>query len=95
MIAFEIKDAGREEVVDFLEALDLIVPATSLGDVYSLALSPAMSSHRALTPEERSAFGIAEGLVRLSVGIEAPIDIVADLDRALQAVARRSVHATA
>jgi cystathionine gamma-synthase/methionine-gamma-lyase len=95
MIAFEIKDAGREEVVDFLEALDLIVPATSLGDVYSLALSPAMSSHRALTPEERSAFGIAEGLVRLSVGIEAPTDILADLDRALQAAARRSVHATA
>jgi cystathionine gamma-synthase/methionine-gamma-lyase len=95
MIAFEIKDAGREEVVDFLEALDLIVPATSLGDVYSLALSPAMSSHRALTPEERSVFGIAEGLVRLSVGIEAPGDILADLDRALQAATRRSVHATA
>jgi len=95
MIAFEIKNGGREEVVDFLEALDLIVPATSLGDVYSLALSPAMSSHRALTPEERSAFGIAEGLVRLSVGIEAPADILADLDRALQAATRRSVHVTA
>ena len=94
MIAFEIKNGGREEVVDFLEALELIVPATSLGDVYSLALSPAMSSHRALTPEERSAFGIAEGLVRLSVGIEAPADILADLDRALQAATRRSVHVT-
>ncbi len=95
MIAFEIKDAGREGVVDFLEALEMIVPATSLGDVYSLALSPAMSSHRALTPEERAAFGISDGLVRLSVGIEAPGDILADLDRALQTATRRSVHATA
>lgn len=95
MIAFEIKDGGREAVVDFLEALKLVVPATSLGDVYSLALSPAMASHRALTPEERQAIGIAEGLVRVSIGIESPTDIIADLDRALHVAAGRTVHATA
>lgn len=90
MISFEIKDGGREQVFAFLSALELIVPATSLGDVYSLALYPAMSSHRALTPEERAAYGIGDGLVRISVGIEAPEDILADLDQALRAAAGTS-----
>jgi len=45
-----------------------------------------MSSHRALTPEQRAEVGIGEGLIRLSVGIEDVADIVADLDQALQAV---------
>jgi cystathionine gamma-synthase/methionine-gamma-lyase len=88
VVSFDIEDAGREQVFAFLEALQLIVPATSLGDVYSLALYPAMSSHRALTPDERAAVGIGEGLVRVSVGIEAPEDIIADLDRALEVAAR-------
>lgn len=88
MISFDIKDAGKEQAWAFLEALQLIAPATSLGDVYSLALSPAMSSHRALTPDERAAIGIGEGLIRISVGIEDPQDILADLDQALQAANR-------
>lgn len=88
MISFEIKDAGREQAYAFLEALKLIVPATSLGDVYSLALYPAMSSHRALTPEQRAEVGIGEGLIRISIGIEDPDDILADLDQALTAAAR-------
>lgn len=88
MISFDIKDAGREQAFAFLEALKLVVPATSLGDVYSLALYPAMSSHRALTPEERAEIGIGEGLIRVSVGIEDPEDILADLDQALAAAAR-------
>ena len=46
MISFEIKDAGREEIFRFMESLKLILPATTLGDVYSLILYPAMSSHR-------------------------------------------------
>jgi cystathionine beta-lyase/cystathionine gamma-synthase len=88
MVSFDIKDGGREQAFAFLEALKLIVPATSLGDVYSLALYPAMSSHRALTPEERSSIGIGEGLIRVSVGIEAPEDILADLDQAMEVAAR-------
>ena len=84
MLSFEIADAGREEVFRFLDALRLCVPATTLGDVYSLVLYPAMSSHRSLSPEERAEVGISDGLVRLSVGIEDVEDITADLDQALE-----------
>lgn len=83
MVSFEVKDAGRQEIFRFMDALNMIVPATTLGDVYSLVLYPAMSSHRALTPEERATVGISDSLVRLSVGIEAPEDIFSDLSAAL------------
>jgi len=83
MVSFEIAGAGRTRVFRFMEALKLILPATTLGDVYSLALYPAHSSHRTLSPEERAAIGIGEGLVRLSVGIEDVGDIIADLEQAL------------
>jgi cystathionine gamma-synthase/methionine-gamma-lyase len=85
MIAFEVAGAGRAKIFRLMSALEMIVPATTLGDVYSLVLYPAMASHRALTPEERAAVGISDGLLRLSVGIEAPADILADLSRALGA----------
>jgi cystathionine beta-lyase/cystathionine gamma-synthase len=88
MLSFDIKDAGQEQVYAYLEALELVVPATTLGDVYSLSLYPAMSSHRSMSPEQRHAIGIGDGLVRLSVGIEDPADIIADLNQALNAVAR-------
>jgi len=86
MVSFEIEGAGRPEVFRFLEALELCLPATSLGDVQTLALYPAHSSHRALTPEQRVNIGISDGLVRLSVGIEAAEDILADLSQALDAI---------
>jgi cystathionine gamma-synthase/methionine-gamma-lyase len=89
MVSFELRAGGREQAFVFLEALRMVVPATSLGDVYSLALYPAMSSHRNLSPEERDAVGISDGLLRLSIGIEDPADIVADLDQALEAAARQ------
>ena len=82
MLSFELRDAGKAQVFRFLEALQLVQPATTLGDVYSLALYPAHSSHRALSPEVRRAIGIGDGLVRLSVGIEEVQDILADLDQA-------------
>lgn len=85
MLSFEIAGAEREQVFRFLEALRLVVPATTLGDVYSLVLYPAISSHRAVPVEERLKMGISDGLVRLSVGIEDVADIIADLDRALSA----------
>lgn len=93
MISFEIADdddpmssADRTTVFRFMERLHLILPATTLGDVYSLVLHPASSSHRALTAEQRSHIGIADGLVRISVGIEAVSDILADLEQALAPV---------
>ncbi|MEZ4830745.1 MAG: PLP-dependent aspartate aminotransferase family protein [Caldilineaceae bacterium] len=86
VVAFDLANAGRAEVFRFFDALRMIQPATSLGDVYSLVLYPAHSSHRALTPEQRAAVGIGEGLVRLSVGVEAAEDIIADLAQAMQAI---------
>ena len=85
MLSFEIKQAGKAEVFRFMEALQLCLPATTLGDVYSLVLHPATSSHRGLTPAERARVGIPDGLVRLSAGIEDPADIISDLEQALAA----------
>lgn len=90
MISFTIKDAGQDEVFDYLEALNLIVPATTLGDIYSLSLYPVMSSHRSVDPERRQELGIGDDLVRLSVGIEDPDDIIEDLDQAIRAACRRT-----
>jgi cystathionine gamma-synthase/methionine-gamma-lyase len=83
MVAFELRDAGQAEVYRFMEALKLIQTGTSLGDVYSLILYPAMASHRSLSREEHYRIGITDGVVRLSVGIESASDIIADLDQAL------------
>ena len=83
MISFDIRDADRPAVFRFMEALRLVLPATTLGDVYTLVLYPAHSSHRALDPALRRRLGIGDGLVRLSVGIEDPADIIADLGQAL------------
>jgi cystathionine gamma-synthase/methionine-gamma-lyase len=85
MVSFELAGAGQPQVFRFFEALRLCMPATTLGDVYTLVLYPAHSSHRALGPEERARIGIGEGLVRISVGIEALEDIIADLEQALGA----------
>jgi cystathionine gamma-synthase/methionine-gamma-lyase len=84
MVSFDLRGAGQPQVFRFMEALDLVLPATTLGDVYSLTLYPAHSSHRYVAPEIRAALGIGDGLVRLSVGIEDPGDIIADLAQALE-----------
>ena len=85
MVAFELRNGTRQAAFAFLDALKLVLPATTLGDVYSLALYPVMASHRAVPPAERAQLGITEGLLRLSIGIEDANDIVADLDAALAA----------
>ncbi|MDQ3695119.1 MAG: PLP-dependent aspartate aminotransferase family protein [Chloroflexota bacterium] len=90
MLSFDLKDAGKPEAFQFMEALKLCLPATTLGDVYSLVLYPPISSHRALTAEQRAEIGIHDGLIRLSVGIEDVEDIIADLEHALAAVAAGS-----
>lgn len=83
MVSFEIKDAGREEVFRTMDALQMIVRATSLGDVHSMMLYPVISSHRDISAKHRERMGIRDSMVRLSVGIEAPEDIIADLEQAL------------
>ena len=83
IVSFELKGAGRAEIFRFMNALRLIVRATSLGDVHSMMLYPVMSSHREISPRHRERMGIRENLVRLSVGIEAVDDITYDLGQAL------------
>jgi cystathionine gamma-synthase/methionine-gamma-lyase len=87
MLSFDIKGADQSLVFRFMEALRLVLPATTLGDVYSLTLYPAHSSHRQVSDEARASIGIGPGLVRLSVGIEDVTDIIEDLVQALQSVA--------
>ena len=86
MVSFEVKDAAREQIFRVMNALRMVVPATSLGDVHSIMLYPVMSSHRDLAPKHRARLGIKDNLLRLSVGIEAPADITGDLDQALRSV---------
>ena len=86
MLSFEMAGADRAGAFRFMEALDLCLPATTLGDIYTLVLHPVTSSHRSLSAEERAKIGIGEGLVRLSAGIEDADDIIADLEQALAQV---------
>ncbi len=83
MVAFELRDGTRDRAMRFIDSLRLCRPAPTLGDVFSEVLYPPISSHRYLSPAERQALGITDGLVRLSVGIEDPEDIIADLEQAL------------
>jgi cystathionine gamma-synthase/methionine-gamma-lyase len=84
VLSFQIAGADQQAAFRFMDALELCMPATTLGDIYTLVLHPASSSHRALSAAERAGIGISDGLVRLSVGIEAADDIIADLKQALQ-----------
>jgi cystathionine beta-lyase/cystathionine gamma-synthase len=84
LVSFELADGGREAAFTFLNALELCVKAPSLGDVYTLAIHPATSSHRELSPARRERLGVRETLLRLSAGIEHPEDIAADIEQALE-----------
>lgn len=84
VLSFEIAGTDRAGVFRFMESLTLCLPATTLGDIYTLVLHPATSSHRSLTADERARVGINDNLVRLSAGIEDAADIIADLEQALR-----------
>jgi cystathionine gamma-synthase/methionine-gamma-lyase len=86
VLAFELVDGDREQVFAFLNGLQLCLLATTLGDIYTELLYPTISSHRMLTPEQRSAIGISDALIRLSAGIEDAADLIDDLDQALRKV---------
>ncbi|HWF10947.1 MAG TPA: PLP-dependent transferase, partial [Bryobacteraceae bacterium] len=85
IVSFEVKGAGSSRILGLMNAFRLVIPATSLGDVQTMALYPAMASHRELSPKHRARLGIHDNLLRLSVGIEAVDDILADLEQALGA----------
>ena len=84
IVSFEIKDAKKLDVFRFMDSLKMVVRAVSLGDVHSMVLYPLISSHRDLPPKQRARMGIKDNLVRISVGIEAVADIIADIDQALK-----------
>ncbi len=86
LVSFDLVPPEQEAAYAFMDALQLILPATTLGDVYSLISYSARSSHRDLSIEERRALGIGDGLLRLSIGIEDVADIIADLDQAFAAL---------
>jgi methionine-gamma-lyase len=82
MISFEVK-GGYERGKTVMDRVKIFARAASLGDTRSLIVHSASTSHRAVPREQRLAIGITDGLVRLSVGIEAAEDLIADLDQAL------------
>jgi cystathionine beta-lyase len=84
MLAFEL-DGGRAAADRFLHRLKLITPALSLGGVETIICAPTATSHAKLSAAERQELGIADGLLRLSVGIEDAADLIADLEQALSA----------
>lgn len=82
MLAFELH-GGKAAGIRFMNALQLVTRAVSLGDAETLAQHPASMTHSTYTPEERAHHGIAEGLVRISAGLEDIDDILADVQQAL------------
>lgn len=82
VLAFELK-GGYRAAEKFQDSLKLISRVASLGDVQTLVTHPASSSHRMLTSKERQKRGISDGLIRLSVGIEDPQDLIEDIHQGL------------
>ncbi len=85
VVSFEV-DGGLPAARRFANAVQLIRVAPSLGGIESLLSIPCLTSHAMLTPEQRERAGIADGLVRLALGVEAPEDLIADIDEALKFV---------
>jgi O-succinylhomoserine sulfhydrylase len=86
ILALEIA-GGQEAAFRFLNALEIVLISNNLGDAKSIITHPATTTHQRLGEERRAALGITPGLLRLSVGLEDPEDLIADLRQALDAVA--------
>lgn len=84
-MSFEITGMA-ENTQTVVESLRLFALAPSLGSVESLVTVPALTSHAMLSIEERKLLGVSDQLIRLSVGIEYPDDLIADLDQALSRI---------
>src|SRR5258706_1953426 len=93
LLSIVLKDDTRKAAWAFMNSLELCVRATTLGDVFTTVSHSASSSHRELTEKRRSALGITEGLVRISVGIENVDDILADIEQALDKAKGKSKKA--
>lgn len=84
LIAFEV-GTSKADAFRFLNALRIIRISNNLGDAKSLAVHPGTTTHQRFTPEQRAEMGVGDALVRLSVGLEHPDDLIADIARALKA----------
>ncbi|MGB5498107.1 MAG: aminotransferase class I/II-fold pyridoxal phosphate-dependent enzyme [Maribacter sp.] len=89
MMSFEL--TTDYDASDFQKALKLIKPTMSLSGVESTVLLPTLTSHALISPEERKNQGITDGLIRFSVGIEEPEDLIADIEQALETVKQSSL----
>src|SRR6516225_1175254 len=85
LVAFEV-EGGKKAAFRFQDALKLVRISNNLGDAKSLITHPATTTHQRLTPAQRAELGISDGLLRLSVGLEHPDDIIEDVLPALEAV---------
>jgi cystathionine beta-lyase/cystathionine gamma-synthase len=91
MLAFELKDAAREQTMQVIDALKLCICAESLGSLETLVTHPATASHCDVPEGVRERLGVTDRLIRMSVGIEAVEDIIADLDQAIASVFESAV----
>lgn len=82
LVAFDVA-GGKAGAFRFANALKIVKISNNLGDTKSLITHPATTTHQRLTPEQRASVGIGEGMVRLSVGLEDPQDLIEDIDAAL------------
>lgn len=89
IVSFDIA-GGRAAGAAFVESLRLFSHLANIGDVRSLVIHPASTTHSGLSPDEQLAAGVSPALIRLSVGLEDSADLIADLDRALAASAGSS-----
>ncbi|MCL5779178.1 O-acetylhomoserine aminocarboxypropyltransferase/cysteine synthase [Limibaculum sp. FT325] len=83
LFTIELK-GGYDACVKMVDAVEIFSHVANLGDARSLIIHSASTTHRQLSPEQRAAAGAGDGVVRLSIGIEDPADIIADLDQALE-----------
>jgi O-succinylhomoserine sulfhydrylase len=84
LVAFEL-EGGKDSAFRFINALETVSISNNLGDAKSLITHPATTTHRNLSEEDRADVGITDGLLRLSLGLEHPDDLVEDVARALEA----------
>jgi O-succinylhomoserine sulfhydrylase len=84
VFSFEL-DGGRKTAHAFLDALEMIDISNNIGDTKTLMCHPASTTHSSLTSEVRAEMGVSEGMVRISVGLEDPLDVIEDIERGLAA----------
>jgi cystathionine beta-lyase/cystathionine gamma-synthase len=91
MISFNLAGGTKQDAYCFLNSLKFAIPTGSLGDVHSLVIHPASTTHHTLSPEALKKAGISDSTLRISVGIEDINDLKEEIDQALAAV-RKGYH---